>query len=140
MLRSRKDIIKLTNKTNIRMLRYCVRYFYRRLQSLRSLFGSLFSLVLIAVWIYFNRSQNTAALHLCQVKFRNVQMIFRWDSDFNEIQKFTCEFQILPIEIKMVLKAVFQWCVFFFVRIRTECSEHVNSFIDAYWAHVRKLT
>ena len=38
----------------------------------------------------------------------------------------------------LVLKAVFQWCVFFCVRIRTECSEHVNSFIDAYWAHVRK--
>ena len=38
------------------------------------------------------------------------------------------------------LKAVFQWYVFFYVRIRTECSEHVNSFIDAYWAHVRKRT
>ena len=29
---------------------------------------------------------------------------------------------------------------FFYVRIRTECSEHVNLFIDAYWAHVRKRT
>ena len=25
---------------------------------------------------------------------------------------------------------------FFNVRIRMECSEHVNSFIDAYWAHI----
>ena len=24
------------------------------------------------------------------------------------------------------------------LRIRTECSEHVNSFIDAYWAYARK--
>ena len=27
---------------------------------------------------------------------------------------------------------------FFDLRIRTECSEHVNSSIDMYWAHVRK--
>ena len=41
---------------------------------------------------------------------------------------------------KIRLRAVSQWCVFFYVRIRTECSEHVNSFIDAYWAYVRKRT
>ena len=35
---------------------------YRRLQSFQSLFGSPFSLVSIAVWIYFNRLQNTGAL------------------------------------------------------------------------------
>ena len=29
---------------------------------------------------------------------------------------------------------------FFDLRIRTDCSEHVNSFIDAYWAYVRKRT
>ena len=34
---------------------------YRRLQSFQSLFGSLFSLVSIAVWIYFNRLRKTGA-------------------------------------------------------------------------------
>ena len=34
---------------------------------------------------------------------------------------------------------LFSSAAFFFdLRIRTECSEHVNSFIDAYWANVRK--
>ena len=46
----------------------CVRFkyvsFYRLSQSFQSLFGSLFSLVFIAVWIYFNRLQNTEALEL----------------------------------------------------------------------------
>ena len=46
----------------------CVRFkyasFYRRFRSFQSLFGSLFSLVWIAVWIYFNRLQNTWALEL----------------------------------------------------------------------------
>ena len=35
-----------------------VRFFYCRFQSFQSQFGSLFSLVSIAVWIYFNRLQN----------------------------------------------------------------------------------
>ena len=52
----------------IHTLCLCVRFkyasFYPRLQSFQSLFGSLFSLVSIAVWIYFNRLQNTAALAL----------------------------------------------------------------------------
>ena len=30
--------------------------------------------------------------------------------------------------------------VFLYIRLHTECSEHVNSFIDAYWAHVCKRT
>ena len=52
----------------LRALRLCVCFeyasFYRRFQSFQSLFGSLFSLVGIAVWIYFNRLQNTTALEL----------------------------------------------------------------------------
>ena len=60
-----KHVIKRTSKTNIRTLRLCVRFkyasFYRRFQSFQSLFGSLFSLVSIAVWTYFNRLQNTGA-------------------------------------------------------------------------------
>ena len=39
-----------------------------------------------------------------------------------------------------VIKGCFPVLRFFYVRIRTECSEHVNWFIDAYWAHVRKRT
>ena len=39
--------------------------FYRRFQSFQSLFRSLFSLVSIAVWIYFNRLQNTGAKLFC---------------------------------------------------------------------------
>ena len=50
-------------------VRLCVRFmdasFYRSLQSLKSLFWSLFSLVSIAVWIYFNRLQNTGATLFC---------------------------------------------------------------------------
>ena len=39
--------------------------FYRRFQSFQLLFGSLFSLVSIAVWIYFNRLQNTGTKLIC---------------------------------------------------------------------------
>ena len=42
--------------------------------------------------------------------------------------------------ISCLIRVDFQCCVFFYVRIRTECSEHVNSFVDAYWVHVRKRT
>ena len=55
---------------------------------------------------------------------------------------------IVPTE---ALNALFNWlaCRWVFIgqissaffrpiRIRTECSEHVNSFIDAYWANVSK--
>ena len=60
----KKNVIKHTSKTNIRTLRLCVHFkyyasFYRRCQSFHSLFESLFSLVSIAVWIHFNRLQNT---------------------------------------------------------------------------------
>ena len=51
----------------------CVRFkyasFYHRLQSFQSLFGSLFLLVSVAVWIYFNRLQNTGALELNYLVF-----------------------------------------------------------------------
>ena len=38
-----------------------------------------------------------------------------------------------------VLKLFSSDAFFFYVRIRTKCLEHVNSFIDAYWAHVTYL-
>ena len=65
-----KHVIKRTSKTNIRTLRLCACWrfkyasFYHRFQSFQSLFGSLFSIVLIAVWIDLNRLQNTGALEL----------------------------------------------------------------------------
>ena len=39
----------------------------------------------------------------------------------------------------MWLRVDFQ-CCFFDLRIRTECSEHVKSFIDADWAYIRRWT
>ena len=38
-------------------------------------------------------------------------------------------------KVSIVLR-LFSSDAFFYVHIRTECSEHVNSFIDAYWAYV----
>ena len=50
-------------------------YFYRRFQSFQSLFGSLFSLFSIAVWIYFNRLQTTAALELNYFLFETFYLL-----------------------------------------------------------------
>ena len=62
-------VIKRTSYTNTRTLRLRVRFkygsFYRRFQSFQSLFESLFSLVSIAIWIYFNRLRNTGAKLFC---------------------------------------------------------------------------
>ena len=52
--------------------------FYRRFQSFQSLFGSLFSLVSIAVWIYFNRLQNTGALELNCFVFKTFYLLSFW--------------------------------------------------------------
>ena len=43
--------------------------------SFLSLFGSLFSLVSVAVWIYFNRLQNTAALELNYFVFHTFYLL-----------------------------------------------------------------
>ena len=50
-------------------------YFYRRFQSFQSLFGSLFSLISLAVWIYFNRLQTTAALELNYFLFETFNLL-----------------------------------------------------------------
>ena len=78
-----KPDIKRTSKTNTRTLRLCVRFkyasFYRRFQSFQSLFGLLFSLVSIAVWIYFNRLQNSATLELNYFVFETFYVLpFFW--------------------------------------------------------------
>ena len=57
----------------------------------------------------------------------NRKSVFIPDSSSFRIHSFEC-------------KGWFPVLRFFDLRIRTECSEHVNSFIDAHWAYVRKHT
>ena len=61
-----------------------------------------------------------------------------WNSDlFGEFWPATLVAVDFPQEFDDKWRLFFS-DAFFYVRIRTECSEHGNSFIDAYWAYVRK--
>ena len=77
-----KHVIERTSNTNsqisvrsIRMYASSTLPFIAVFQSFQSLFGSLFSLVSIAVWIYFNRLQNTAALGLNYFVFETFYLL-----------------------------------------------------------------
>ena len=55
-------------------LRLCVCFFCRRFQTFQSLFSHC-SLVSVAVWIYFNRLQNTAAMELNYFVFETFYLL-----------------------------------------------------------------
>ena len=96
-------------------------------------------------YIHFNQ----IAHNLKDVKFKGIERICQGDSsDFDRLLRTRVAYCSAQLSIhphglnkrEFRSKGWFPVLRFFDLRIRTECSKHVNSFIDAYWEYVRKRT